>query len=70
MQSAGHRAYRHAGFAHVHAGRRRADAQRTDTGRLAQRSFDASVQYLLIYSLWFLDRVEEADRVASRAMEM
>ena len=32
--------------------------------------FDASVQYLLIYSLWFLDRIEEADRVASRAMEM
>ena len=32
--------------------------------------FDASVQYLLIYGLWFLDRIEEADRVASRAMEM
>jgi DNA-binding winged helix-turn-helix (wHTH) protein/tetratricopeptide (TPR) repeat protein len=32
--------------------------------------FDASVQYLLIYSFWFLDRIEEADRVASRAMEM
>ena len=32
--------------------------------------FDASVQYLLIYSLWFLERIEEADRVASRAMEM
>jgi DNA-binding winged helix-turn-helix (wHTH) protein/tetratricopeptide (TPR) repeat protein len=32
--------------------------------------FDASVQYLLIYSLWFLSRIEEADRVASRAMEM
>ena len=32
--------------------------------------FDASVQYLLIYSLWFLDRIEEADRVASRGMEM
>lgn len=32
--------------------------------------FDASVQYLLIYSLWFLNRIEEADRVASRAMEM
>jgi DNA-binding winged helix-turn-helix (wHTH) protein/tetratricopeptide (TPR) repeat protein len=32
--------------------------------------FDASVQYLLIYSLWFLGRIEEADRVASRAMEM
>lgn len=32
--------------------------------------FDASVQYLLIYSHWFLGRIEEADRVASRAMEM
>jgi len=32
--------------------------------------FDASMQYGLIYGLWFLDRVEEADRVASRAMEM
>lgn len=32
--------------------------------------FDASMQYGLIYGLWFLGRVEEADRVASRAMEM
>ena len=32
--------------------------------------FDASVQYLLIYSFWFLDRIAEADRIASRAMEM
>jgi DNA-binding winged helix-turn-helix (wHTH) protein/tetratricopeptide (TPR) repeat protein len=32
--------------------------------------FDATVQYLLIYSFWFLNRIEEADRVASRAMEM
>lgn len=32
--------------------------------------FDASVQYLLIYSHWFLGRIEQADRVASRAMEM
>jgi DNA-binding winged helix-turn-helix (wHTH) protein/Tfp pilus assembly protein PilF len=32
--------------------------------------FDAGVQYLLIYSLWFLNRIDEADRVASRAMEM
>ena len=32
--------------------------------------FDANVQYLLIYSLWFLGRIEEANRVASRAMEM
>lgn len=33
-------------------------------------SFDANFQYGLIYSLWFLGRIEEADRVASRAMEM
>ncbi len=32
--------------------------------------FDASMQYGLIYGLWFLGRIEEADRVASRAMEM
>jgi DNA-binding winged helix-turn-helix (wHTH) protein/tetratricopeptide (TPR) repeat protein len=32
--------------------------------------FDASVQSLLIYSHWFLGRIEEADRVASRALEM
>ncbi len=32
--------------------------------------FDANMQYGLIYGLWFLGRVEEADRVASRAMEM
>lgn len=32
--------------------------------------FDAGVQYLLVYGHWFLDRTDEADRVASRAMEM
>jgi DNA-binding winged helix-turn-helix (wHTH) protein len=32
--------------------------------------FDANMQYGLIYGLWFLGRIEEADRVASRAMEM
>ncbi len=32
--------------------------------------FDANVQYGLVYGLWFLGRIEEADRVASRAMEM
>lgn len=32
--------------------------------------FDANMQYGLIYGLWFLGRTEEADRVASRAMEM
>lgn len=33
-------------------------------------SFDANMQYRHIYALWFLDRIEEGDRVASRAMEM
>jgi DNA-binding winged helix-turn-helix (wHTH) protein/tetratricopeptide (TPR) repeat protein len=32
--------------------------------------FDANMQYGLIYGLWFLGRIAEADRVASRAMEM
>lgn len=32
--------------------------------------FDANHQYGLIYAHWFLGRIEEADRVASRAMEM
>jgi tetratricopeptide (TPR) repeat protein len=32
--------------------------------------FDANMQYGLIYGLWFLGRIDEADRVASRAMEM
>ncbi len=36
----------------------------------ASAPFDANVQYGLIYGLWFLGRVEEADRVASRALEM
>jgi len=36
----------------------------------ASAPFDANVQYGLIYGLWFLGRIEEADRVASRAMEM
>lgn len=33
-------------------------------------SFEADFQYGLIYAHWFLGRIEEADRVASRAMEM
>jgi DNA-binding winged helix-turn-helix (wHTH) protein/tetratricopeptide (TPR) repeat protein len=32
--------------------------------------FDANMQYGLVYGLWFLGRVEEADRVASRTLEM
>lgn len=32
--------------------------------------FDANHQYGLIYAHWFLGRIEEADRVASRAFEM
>lgn len=32
--------------------------------------FDANHQYGLIYAHWFLGRIEEADRVASRAMQM
>lgn len=37
---------------------------------LADADFDANHQYGLIYSLWFLGRIEEADRAASRAMQM
>lgn len=36
----------------------------------AEADFDANHQYGLIYSLWFLGRIEEADRTASRAMQM
>jgi DNA-binding winged helix-turn-helix (wHTH) protein/tetratricopeptide (TPR) repeat protein len=36
----------------------------------ASAPFDANMQYGLIYGLWSLGRIEEADRVASRAMEM
>lgn len=32
--------------------------------------FDANMHYGLIYGLWFLGRIEQADRVASRAREM
>lgn len=32
--------------------------------------FDANMHYGLIYGLWFLGRIEQADRVANRAMEM
>jgi DNA-binding winged helix-turn-helix (wHTH) protein/tetratricopeptide (TPR) repeat protein len=43
------------------------------TERLAftrEASFDAGLQFRHIYALWFLGRVAEADRVASRGMEM
>ena len=33
-------------------------------------SFDAGMQFRQIYALWFLNRIEEADRVASRGMQM
>lgn len=33
-------------------------------------SFDANLQFRHIYALWFLNRIEEADRVASRAVQM
>ena len=36
----------------------------------ADVSFDANLQFRHIYALWFLDRIGEADRVASRAMQM
>ncbi len=36
----------------------------------ADASFDANFQLRHIYALWFLDRIQEADRVASRAMQM
>lgn len=36
----------------------------------ADASFDSNLQFRLFYGLWFLDRIEEADRVASRAMQM
>ncbi len=35
-----------------------------------EASFDASLQYRLIYVLWFLDRTEEADRVADRGLRL
>lgn len=33
-------------------------------------SFDAGMQHRHVYALWFLGRIAEADRVASRGMEM
>lgn len=33
-------------------------------------SFDANLQYRHIYALWFLGRIPEADRAASRGLEM
>jgi DNA-binding winged helix-turn-helix (wHTH) protein/tetratricopeptide (TPR) repeat protein len=50
-------------------GRMRESAQE----RLAfssEASFDADLQYRHIYALWFLGRIAEADRVASRGLEM
>lgn len=40
--------------------------------RLAMESdiFDPEMQYRLIYGLWFLGRIEEADRVADRGLAM
>jgi hypothetical protein len=37
---------------------------------IGEAPFDANLQFRHIYGLWFLGRIEEADRVASRAMEM
>lgn len=37
---------------------------------LADAPFDANFQFRQIYGLWFLGRIEEADRVADRAMQM
>ncbi|WP_230279489.1 winged helix-turn-helix domain-containing protein [Croceicoccus sp. Ery15] len=31
---------------------------------------DANLQFRLVYALWFLDRIAEADRVAARGLEM
>lgn len=36
----------------------------------ADASFDANLQFRQIYALWFLDRIGEADRIASRARQM
>jgi hypothetical protein len=36
----------------------------------ADSSFDSNLEFRRFYGLWFLDRIEEADRVASRAMQM
>ncbi len=36
----------------------------------ADASFDSNLEFRRLYGLWFLDRIEEADRVASRAMQM
>ena len=33
-------------------------------------AFDANLQYRHIYALWFLDRIAEADRAATRGLEM
>lgn len=37
---------------------------------IADQAFDANLQFRQIYALWFLGRIQEADRVASRAMQM
>jgi DNA-binding winged helix-turn-helix (wHTH) protein len=37
---------------------------------LSDAPFDANFQFRQIYALWFLDRIEEADRAAERAQQM
>jgi len=32
--------------------------------------FDAGMQFRLVYALWFLGRIDEADRAAARGLEM
>ena len=37
---------------------------------IAEVQFDANLQFRHIYGLWFLGRIDEANRIASRAMQM
>jgi tetratricopeptide (TPR) repeat protein len=37
---------------------------------MSKEPFDANLQFRHIYALWFLDRIDEADRTASRGLQM
>ncbi len=69
-QHPGHLVTRHSrAFFYAAVGRIR-DGAMERLAPSADVSFDANVQYGQIYALWFLNRIEEADRLAGRAMEM
>lgn len=51
-------------------GRMRESAQQHDLFSTGDSTFDAHITHRHIYALWFLDRIDEADRVANRGLQM